>query len=174
MRLFVRLSLVGLILLIAIGFWIQSTSTKEIAKLAPVTANGLCEGDGVSIVVDFGTDSELAPIQKCVTNYVGNSWNLMITSGIKVGGTSKYPVGFVCRINGIPTKETESCIETPGAANGSWAFYLVEANSWEYSSFGASSHASKCGTTEGWRFLLPGESTSTFPRIKPVKHSCEK
>jgi len=174
MRLFVRLSLVGLILLVTLGFWINSTNPKETATLTPVITSGLCEGAGVSLVIDFGTDSELAPIQKCVTNYVGNSWNLMLISGIEVEGTSKYPVGFVCRINGIPTKETESCIETPGAANGSWAFYLADGSSWEYSSFGASSHSSKCGTTEGWRFLLPGESTSTFPRIKPVKHNCEK
>lgn len=174
MRLFVRLSLVGLILLVSLGFWINSTSTKETTKLAPVTTSGLCEGDGVSIVIDFGTGSKESSIEKCIENFTGNSWNMMGAAAIKVEGTSKYPVGFVCRINGVPDKSQERCIETPGIDNGTWAFYLADSGKWEYSTYGASSHKTKCGTSEGWRFLLPGEPTTTVPRTKPVNRNCEK
>ena len=174
MRLFVRLSLVGLILLVSLGFWINSTSPKETASLAPVTTNGMCESKGVSIAIDFGTGSKESSIEKCIENFTGNSWNMMGAAGIKVEGTSKYPVGFVCRINGVPDKSQERCIETPGIDNGTWAFYLAESGKWEYSAFGASSHKTKCGTSEGWRFLLPGEPTTTGPRTKPVNRNCEK
>ncbi len=174
MRLFVRLTLIGLVTLTAAGFWLSQQQSGESALPKATSTEGLCEGEGTSLVVDFGTGNPMSTITRCVQNYQGNSWDLFEAAGLKITGTEKYPVGFVCRIEDFPDQKVEACIETPGTTNGSWAFYLAEDQTWKYSNYGASSHKAKCGQTEGWRFLLPGEEFSEAPRVTPVKTSCEK
>lgn len=173
MRLFVRLSLIGLIGLTALGYWLSQSQPQQVLTQVQV-ADGFCSQPGISITVDFGTNSEVSPISKCVANYQGNSWNLLTAAGIEVKGTAKYPIGFVCRLNNYPTETVEKCLDTPGAKTGSWAFFIAEDGKWKYSSFGASSHKARCGTSEGWRFLKVDEPQSTFPRATPVKTNCEK
>lgn len=174
MRLFVRLTLVGLLALTALGFWFTQQPKSGAVITQPTVSAGLCEGNGTSLVIDFGTDNPKETISKCVQNYSGNSWNLFEAAGLKITGTQKYPVGFVCRIEGFPNKSIEPCTETPGTTNGSWAFYIATDQSWEYSSYGASTHKTKCGQAEGWRYLLPGEEITEVPRIEPLKNNCEK
>lgn len=173
MRLFVRLSLIGLVGLVALGFWLNHSTSVQTNQDVTVS-DGMCQEPGTSIAVDFGSASDLAVFEKCVQNYSGNSWNLLVAVGLEVTGTEKYPIGFVCRINNYPDKALEKCIDTPGVKNGSWAFFIAESGQWKYSSYGASSHKSKCGSSEGWRFLTVGEPVTTFPRSNPTKHSCEK
>lgn len=172
MRLLMRITLIGLVALVALGYLLNQP--KPLANKSVSVSQGLCQDSGTSLVIDFGTDSNKPKIEKCIKDFTGTSWNLLKAAGIKVEGTEKYPAGFVCRINGQPDATQEKCIDTPGALNGSWAFFTATSSKWEYSAFGASMHKAQCGTTEGWRFLRVDEALTTFPRSAPVINSCEK
>lgn len=174
MRSIVRLSLIGLVLLVAVGYAINLNQGKAIDENIPASVEaGMCLDAGTSLVVDFGSGSKLPTEVKCVQNFEGYSWDLFEAAGLEVSGTDKYPVGFVCRIEGFPSDSEEPCTETPGTKNGSWAYFLGdENNEWKYSPIGASTHKVKCGVSEGWRFLLPGESIQTPPRISLNSYAC--
>jgi hypothetical protein len=175
MRLFVRLSLLGLVLLVAIGFAINLNQSQAIEESIPVSVEtGMCLDAGTSLVVDFGSGSDKPTETKCVQNFKGYSWDFFEAAGLEVSGTDKYPVGFVCRIEGLPSEDEEPCADTPGTKNGSWAYFLGdEKNKWQYSPIGASTHKVKCGVSEGWRFLLPGEPIQTPPRISLNSYACK-
>jgi hypothetical protein len=174
MRSIVRLSLIGLVLLVAVGYAVNLNQGQAIDENIPASVEaGMCLDAGTSLVVDFGSGSTLPTEMKCVQNFEGYSWDLFEAAGLEVSGTDKYPVGFVCRIEGFPSESEESCTETPGTKNGSWAYFLGdENNEWQYSPIGASTHKVKCGVSEGWRFLLPGESIQTPPRISLNSYAC--
>lgn len=174
MRGLVRLSLIGLVALVALGFWLQQSKPENQPEQEVIVSQGACATAGINLVVDFGSDSDANLIQKCVQNFAGTSWKLLTTAGLTVSGTEKYPSSFLCRINGFPNEESEKCVDTPGLKNGSWAFFIANDSGWQYSSFGAASHRAKCGTSEGWRFLLPNEKLDTYPRAKPIIKTCEK
>jgi hypothetical protein len=174
MRSFVRLSLIGLVILVAIGFALNSNQNQAIDESIPASVEaGMCLDAGTSLVVDYGSASDKPAEVMCVKNFKGYSWDMFEAAGLTVSGTDKYPVGFVCRIEGFPSEDVEPCAETPGTKNGSWAYFLGdENNSWVYSPIGASTHKVKCGVSEGWRFLLPGESIQTPPRISLKSYGC--
>jgi hypothetical protein len=174
MRLFVRLSLIGLVLLVAVGFASNLKWQVQTVDYVPASVEaGMCLDAGTSLVVDYGSASDKPAQVKCVKNFQGYSWDLFEAAGLTVSGTDKYPVGFVCRIEEFPSEKIEPCAETPGTKNGSWAYFLGdENNSWVYSPIGASTHKVKCGVSEGWRFLLPGESIQTPPRIDLKRYVC--
>jgi len=72
MRLLVRLSLAGLVGLVAIGFavnqWLQTDSNPtDSPKSSVVVIDGQCESEGVSLNIDFGSESELQSIEKCIS-----------------------------------------------------------------------------------------------------------
>ena len=174
MRSFVRISLIGLVALVAIGFAFNQQQTNgDGDEVLPAVTSVLCTDNGTSLVIDFGTDQNEALLEKCVQNFEGNSWDLFEAAGVNVTGTEKYPVGFVCRIQEFPSDANEACKETPGTKNGSWAFFLSDENGvWEYSPIGASTHKVRCGLSEGWRFLLPGEPVQTPPRVTLKNYVC--
>jgi hypothetical protein len=176
MRLFVRLSLLGLVALVAVGFLLSSNQSSPQPLVKVSVQAGQCQESGISVVVDFGISKSNQTTEKCVKNYQGNSWDLLETAGFEVLGTEKYPTAFVCRINQVPDSQTERCISTPGTANGSWAYFIAdpETNSWVYSSYGAANHVAVCGSAEGWRFLASDEDLKTQPSVKPMTTSCEK
>ena len=172
MRLLVRVTLIGLVGLVALGLWLNQgnpTKTKPVSEVA----EGACVSAGNTVVIDYGKTSSLPVEVNCVKGFSGSSWNLLKTVG-SVTGTQKYPVGFVCRINNFPGEAQDQCIDTPGLTSGSWAFFIATKDSWEYSAFGAATHKVKCGTAEGWRFLAKDENLNTPPRVKPTVINCEK
>ncbi len=174
MRSFVRISLIGLVALVAIGFAVNQQQTNgDGDEVLPTVTSVLCTDNGTSLVIDFGTNENKTPVKKCVQDFEGNSWDLFEAAKVNVAGTEKYPVGFVCRIENFPTENTETCKETPGTKNGSWAYFLSDENGdWEYSPIGASMHKVACGVGEGWRFLLPGEPVQTPPRVTLKTYVC--
>jgi hypothetical protein len=103
MRSFVRLSLIGLVALVAIGFAVtQQQSDGDKDKPQVKVSTGMCSDVGTSLVVDFGTNQNAPLIEKCVRDFSGYSWDLFEVADIEVAGTDKYPVGFVCRIENFP------------------------------------------------------------------------
>lgn len=180
MRLFVRLSLVGLIVLVAIGFANNFLATYGESKSdatynSEVTLNqGGCSGDGVHVVIDFGSKANAGVVNKCVGEFKGTSWDLLTAATLEVTGTQKYPVGFVCRINGFPAEEDEPCLDTPKPSVGSWAYFVAQpsSDSWQYSTWGAATHKALCGSAEAWLFKYQDENLETPPSIKPETSVC--
>ncbi|MEY2816296.1 MAG: hypothetical protein RJA78_872 [Actinomycetota bacterium] len=178
MRLLVRLSLPSLVALVTIGFaltqWVQTDSNPTNSSMAVSVLEGQCKTDGVSLLVDFGSDSERETIEKCIKNYSDTSWYLFEAAGLSVTGTSKYPIGFVCRIQGFPEDKNEKCQDMPNPAVGSWAYFVAneETSQWQYSTWGAANHRPTCGTAEAWIFKLPSEDLEEPPLREPETIVC--
>ncbi|MEI8231141.1 MAG: flagellar hook-length control protein FliK [Actinomycetes bacterium] len=180
MRLFVRLSFIGLVALVAIGFAVNSflqadgkaQSTAHIAEV--IVDEGFCMQRGVSLTVDFGTNESIPAIDKCIRNFTKTSWDLLNSAQLTVTGTQKYPVGFVCRINGFPSDAVESCNQTPDPKVGSWAYFVAGpgSSSWQYSTWGASTHKPACGSAEAWVFRYPEENLEALPTTDPQTRVC--
>ena len=177
MRISLRMVLTALIALVAVGSLIsiipsdsQKTSQVENAS------QGQCEnGDGVSLVIDFGTSSNREVAELCATDFDSTGWALFAAAGVKVEGTSEYPTGFVCRVDNWPTAEEQPCTKTPTTAQGSWVYFMAEpgSNTWQYSGQGAAMRIPSCGAADGWRFVEAGETIAqTAPRIMPATKSC--
>jgi hypothetical protein len=177
MRLLVRLSLIGLVALVAIGFVInqsmKSVEKKQAAKQVIVT-DGTCTESGVRLTVNFGTKAQLREINRCVSNFESTSWDLLTVGHLNVEGTQKYPVGFVCRLNNFPSEKEEPCQDTPSARVGSWAYFISPpgSSSWQYSTWGASTHKPSCGSAEAWIFRYPEENLEIPPTVKPQTSVC--
>jgi len=178
MRRFVRFSLIGLIALVGIGFafnqWVPTDAPTNLKENTPTVSEGQCEADGVSLLVSFGQDSGLPDISKCVANYTGTSWDLFSAAGLEVAGTSKYPIGFVCRIQGFPSEGQEECRETSNVSVGTWAYFIAQPgdDSWQYSNWGAATHQVDCGSAEAWAFKSPNEDLESPPAERPVTRDC--
>lgn len=177
MRRFVRLTLIGLVLLVAAGFIVdRNYSGSESNKIAnpAIVSKSMCTGDGINLTVDFGYRQSNKIIHRCIQNFSGTSWDLLSVSGIKVTGTRKYPVGFVCRLDDFPSAESEMCLDTPDPKVGSWAYFVAQPGQrrWQYSTWGASTHKPKCGSAEQWIFRYPSENLEESPRDRPSTRLC--
>lgn len=177
MRLLVRVSLIGLVALVAIGFVINNSTQvkgiKESAKQVSVI-EGTCAQNGVSLTINFGSKGKRKEINRCVINFNGTSWDLLTAGHVNVQGTEKYPVGFVCKLNHFPTTSEEPCLDTPNSKVGSWAYFvsLPGSKSWQYSTWGASTHKPSCGSAEAWIFRYPEENLEIPPTLKPQSRAC--
>lgn len=164
--------------------------------------DGQCQKDrpGVTLIVDFGTDAGRDPLVRCARgfNVVGssvsnelNGWQLFSAVGVDVAGTTEYPVGFVCRVDGFPLKAEQPCTSTPSYAEGYWAYFYaqladglhpndgfgnVNSGKWRFSATGSAQHKPRCGGVEGWLFVKGNETTgtmtSTQPSVQPKAFSC--
>jgi hypothetical protein len=154
----------------------------------PVAAlgyDGPCTGDdaldGVTVVVDFqeldGLNGIGSPtIVRCSPNPNPGTDRTGIEAlqdaGISVAGTTRWGLGFVCRVGGRPTSSetlpvgagyTEACFNTPPAA-AYWSYWHADGSgySWSYSSYGAANRMVTPGGYEGWSFSL-NKTASTNP-----------
>ena len=169
MRLNLRVALFLLIGLVAVGgVWsgVQPQSGEP-------ESTGL---KTATLVIDFGSaagkQSKIVELSDVPASETG--WDLLVRSGIDVEGTSQYPTGFVCRLDGWPTAELEDCDETPSYADGHWAYYVTSRDlggDWILSGQGAAAHVVECGGFEGWKWVGPRE-ISTPPAISPEIREC--
>jgi hypothetical protein len=188
-RSFLRVTLIGLVLLVALaglakalGFEI-SVSSKPSPSSSATYRDGTCDrtDSGVTVVVDFGSSSSRTSLIRCVANGTGLSgWQLFEAAGIRVEGTSQYPSGFVCRVAGWPSVKNQPCTSTPTLAQGSWAYFRssLDQPGWHFALVGAGTTKPACGQTEGWRFVTASEASGGAnvgypePRFKPVNFKC--
>ncbi len=186
MQLSLRAVLVGLVCLVAAGGLLTVLPESK----DPVATPGLsheakaCEaGRGVTVVVDFGTSIDKPARVSCARDFGGTGWQALAAAGIEVEGTAQFPVGFVCRLAGWPEAKRQNCHDTPTYQEGHWAYFYSNpgktqdsarnAAEWQISGAGAAMRKPACGSFEGWRFLLAGESTQTAkPRAKPTPTVC--
>ncbi len=166
MRLSLRVVLIGLVALVGIGALISAPAAQDKTKVR--FTPGWCTGEGVSLTIEGETTRT-----RCATKFKDTSWKLFKATGNEVRGTSAYPVGFVCQINGAP--RAQDCIDTPRYDEGSWAFFIANPGSttWQYALTGSSAHFSECGSAEAWLWVPSTESPETSkPSTKPVTHKC--
>jgi len=192
-RKFLRITLIGLIALAALasvwpalsaGLGIKLSVGRQSESSAGPGLNeqhsGACtiERPGVTLVVDFGSESNAKPQTYCADSTPATGWDLFKAAGVEVSGTSQYPVGFTCRINGFPSRAQQDCQHTPTDSEGSWVYFTASAKDeypgWRFSMIGSSMVHPSCGDYQGWRFVKGGYgSTDKFPRVKPEPFSCD-
>jgi hypothetical protein len=155
MRLNLRVALWLLIALVAVGgLW--STAQPDATK------SGSSIGKRVTLVIDFGAASgiqtrvqELDDVSQDATG-----WSLFETAGVSAEGTSDFPTGFVCRLEGWPTRADQDCADTPKYSEGHWAYYVTSSEigpGWLLSGRGAATQVPECGGFEGWTWVEAGE-----------------
>ncbi|MFB9684034.1 hypothetical protein [Amycolatopsis plumensis] len=141
---------------------------------APASAagtDGACpEGDGVTVVVDFG-DLGPQPLVRCAAGTPSNGIAALQEAGIEVAGSQKYGLAVACRINGKPGPDVESCAGMP-SATAYWSYWHAPAGgSWTSSQEGAQTAKPVPGGFEGWAFARPKSANDlpSPPRVPPVR-----
>ena len=194
-RKLLRVTLVGLVLIVALGALLPSLLSAVGVKISlgqtPVETsrtkyvNGVCSASspGTTLVIDFGTSSKRALVARCAIGFGAKStdtgWSLFTAAGIKVEGTTQYPTGFVCRVDNFPSQSDQPCTSTPTEAEGTWVYYSAadsgsSSGAWKFRMQGAAVTHPGCGTWEGWRFVtLTDKQTITTPRIEPKPQVCQ-
>jgi hypothetical protein len=183
MQLSLRAVLIGLVCLVAAGglLTVLPDSNEAVSTTGLSHEAKACEaGSGVTVVVDFGTSIDKPAVVRCARGFEGTGWSALTAAGVKVEGTAQFPVGFVCRLADWPEKQQQNCSDTPTYQEGHWAYFYADsrqsagnASEWQISGIGASMRKPTCGSFEGWRFLLAGESTqSEKPRVVPTPTVC--
>lgn len=129
---------------------------------------GYCpDATGVTVVVDFqdlGGDA----IIRCAPGPQASGLAALQNSGMIVAGTQRWGMAFICRIEGKPGLESESCADTP-PATAFWGYWhAANGGSWAYSQRGVANRKPPAGSFEGWSFSL-NQSTNPAPRIVPTR-----
>lgn len=157
-----------------VGITIRDPMTSFVERQV---VNGPCEDDGVTLVIDYGSRSK-RPIQTfCATHYgvntSDNGWDLFAAASQKANGTADYPTGFVCRINGFPSRQQQSCSSPASGTFGSWAYFTAaRGTGWVYSHVGVANDTAVCGDWKGWRFVYAKDSQTLPPRVLPTAFKC--
>jgi len=192
-RKLLRITLIGLVALVAlaaawpalsaaVGFKVQTV--KNVKTLGTQLDNtyypGACEAPhaGVTLVVDYGSLRSGKPVVRCALHHGTDQltgWSLFSAAGFKVAGTSDYPTGFVCRINGLPTPAQQDCLHTPTSVEGTWQYFTArQAGGWRFSMVGSAMNRPVCGEYQGWRFVRLSEGSGPhLPRFAPTPFVCD-
>lgn len=176
----VALAAVWPVLSAAIGFKMEVLpGSKTSLSNTAAPESRACSQSGVTLVIDYGTQSTKPAKVSCVkgidgSNATATSWDLLAAAGLKVQGTLQYPTGFVCRINGYPNKQQQDCLSTPTRRKGTWAYFVMAPDSkpvWRFAMQGAASRKPICGSVEGWVFSSSSHPLN-HPRITPKPFVC--
>ncbi len=111
-----------------------------------------CSGSsGVTVIVDFTAFGGSVSTQ-CALGDPATGLAALTGAGFTLTGTRRWGLAFVCRINGLPTRPADPCVNTP-PATAYWSYWHgTPGGSWSSSSSGASSYNPAPGTVEGWAF----------------------
>ncbi len=174
MRNSLRVALIGLIALVAVG-WFFANSKAPTAN--PSIQTPVQDAKSVTLVVDFGKASgkpvQSFDLQNVKSNATG--WDLFALANLNVQGTQQFPAGFVCRIEGWPTETSQDCADTPAYSEGHWAYYVTSiqlGGGWLLSGQGAATHIPDCAAYEGWAWVAAGQE-SVAPRFDVQPRGCK-
>ena len=157
----------ALIALVALGGFVS----QKILAAGP----GTNTPGRVHLVIDFGKQSKIAPIDRWVEGFNGTGWTLIQKAGLSVEGTADYPTSFVCRIAAWPPASTYSCEQTPNPAIGYWKYFVTNpsiGSGWIASGIGAAGHKPICGGAEGWLWVTSTTPETAVPAITPKTEKC--
>ena len=168
MRISLRSVLIALIALVAVGGLMAAIDAKRsVSNSLPTTGKGF-----VQLVVEFGEASKMRKIDIQVTDFAGTGWQLLERAGVEVEGTADYPTSFVCRIDGWPTRQMESCHDGSYGRIGHWAYWVTNAelgDGWILSGIGSAAHRSECGQSEAWVWVPSGKSSNQIKPQTPIQ-----
>jgi hypothetical protein len=144
-------------------------SSSETASATVGTAGACSGGKGVTVAVDlthFGKGFRV----RCAPTAPATGIDALRQAGFTVVGTKKAGLAFVCRINGLPTKAKDACIDTP-PLTAYWAYYHAApgATTWSYSTVGAASYHPVQGSIEGWAFGAGAKPSKTPAQVRATK-----
>lgn len=118
---------------------------------APAQETGACAGtEGVTVVVDGRAVGGEVDV-RCALGAPGTGFEALTTAGFTIDPVAATP-GMLCRIDGIPGPEEESCVDDP-PADSYWSYWVLEAGEWSYATEGAATHRPTPGSAEGWVFV---------------------
>lgn len=190
-RRFLRITLIGLVALVAIASawtWLSASfgvqvndSAKQNEKVAAATLTpGKCTTKGVTVMVAVHADDKEATVTRCVVGDELNGWQLLQAAQLAPQGTDENPVGFLCRLMGVPASDAQDCVDTPTAAEGSWSYFYssfdakAKKATWQYSPVGSATRVPKCGDVEAWVFTDKATYEPGFvPKFNPEPLSCD-
>jgi hypothetical protein len=158
---------------IVVGFLVAgSIGWAPPAQALPAAACPV--GDGITVVVDFGSQGGGVQI-RCVTEPVTSGFDALEKAGFGYQGTTRFP-GLLCRIDGKPADDP--CVNAP-RPDRYWAYWTASGpgGGWSYSDQGAGNRVPPAGSVEGWAFSegcdrTPGSgpcptSTTTSTTARP-------
>lgn len=152
------------LLLAAVGLFgvLSKNPASTPAPESSAVSSGPCLDSGVTLVIDFGSESALESKVSCLQDFAGNGWQLLEEADLAPTGTSQYPAAFVCRIGGWPTETAQDCLDTPSYQEGTWVYFKSLAGEWVRSGQGAADPNNRvaCGAAEGWVFITPNTPKS--------------
>lgn len=144
-----RLIIVAVLTLIFGGIYSYSSNASE---------------DCINLYVDYGYLDSGSRVSKCL-EASGNTaaGDILRDGNIAIEGTDKYGLLVVCRVNGLPTKETESCEVMP-SEKAYWAIIIKEKFSainlfpkWGWAQVGVADLKLNPGDSLGLVFVKDGE-----------------
>ena len=124
---------------------------------------------GVTVTVDF-TAFGLAVQTRCAPGAQASGLAAMQHAGFTPAGTSRYGFAFICRINNRPTPAQQACVTTP-PPTAFWAYYhaLAGANTWTYSTVGATAYKPPLGSIDAWAFGKQAKPSKTPAQVRAGK-----
>jgi hypothetical protein len=121
------------------------------APASAAVADACVGSSGVTVVVDFSAFGQGIRVV-CVASVPSTGIGALRAAGFSTVGTTHDGPGYVCRINGLPTADTEACVVTP-PTTAYWSYWhAARGGSWVYSTAGAAFYHPEPGSVEGWAF----------------------
>ncbi|WP_157440493.1 hypothetical protein [Actinokineospora inagensis] len=132
---------------------------------APTSSAAVCGGNGVTVVVDFGSLG--GGVQTgCASGDPASGLTALADAGFGYTFPTRQP-GFVCRINNRPGPDADPCVNA-SPATAYWSYWYADrGGSWTYSSLGAGNRDPRAGTVEGWSYGS-GKAPTMAPPAKPA------
>lgn len=127
-----------------------------------------CEGPGqVTVVVD---PQELGgePTERCVdlADVEGEvALDVLEAAGHEVEGSAEFGDAVVCRVDGAPAPEAESCRSMP-SADAYWTFWLADGEAWIFAQQGVDSQPVAGGDVLAMSFQQGTDEAP--PRVDPA------
>jgi hypothetical protein len=133
---------------------------------SPAAAAACSDDSGVTVVVDFHDLGGRGLEQDCVADR-GEADELFRDAGHSLENVSQQP--FVCRVDGLPTAEEESCARTP-PSDAYWGLWWSDGTdgTWTYASQGA--YALDVPDGGAVAFSWNGTSSTSKPGVAPPEH----
>lgn len=178
------------------------TATNDTDPIPPDTSQGYAghclDNLGVTMVIDFQDlgewgDHDGEPLVRCATSgtpgvpFSGTGLDALQQAGIGLERTSRWGLGFICRIEGRPAADEplpingnpgylEPCIDTPPAA-AHWSYWHSgdTPDEWVYSQMGVTGRSPEPGSYDGWSFALnASETTNPPPTVDPTPPTTQR
>lgn len=101
----------------------------------PAAADGECDDPAdIPILVEYGSLSDTVETICAPDGAGGTALDVLTDAGLDLEGTADYGDSVVCRVDGQPDADEESCQSMPSGAY--WGFFVSVDGAWEYAQKG--------------------------------------